>query len=191
MRKYLFLLVMGLTLVSCSQKAKEEPQVDEEQQRKNAVIAKAKLGLADYVYTRAFNPDAFEIRDFEIQYVSDSLCVFVFRALAENRFGGHVNTQYGYIFMKYDNEWYDHLERDVADGDVLLNDKFEFTRSLADYVGISLEKNKEVIMLHDVAESTGDDHYYNAYSCLIREEAGRKVDFKGSSYRLHFVSPLE
>ncbi|MCD8297987.1 MAG: hypothetical protein LUC88_10490 [Prevotella sp.] len=167
MRTYLFLLVMSLTLVSCSQKAKKETQVDEEQQRKNAVIAKAKLGLADYIYTQVYNPDVFEIRDFEIQYVSDSLCVFVFRALAENGFGGHVNTKCGYVFMKYDNEWYDHLEDKVGDGDVVLSGAFKVHRSLADDVGIRMDKNKEVIMLHDVAKSTGDDHYYNAYSCLI------------------------
>ncbi|MCD8297986.1 MAG: hypothetical protein LUC88_10485 [Prevotella sp.] len=150
-----------LLLISCHKSYKD-------------IEEKAKIALTNRIYGYDIYP--YEIRDFKVAYISDSLCILRFHFSGESNSSYHYfNNNMEYVFLCYNGEWFEYSR---FTNDDILKDDIYFLPSV--YEDADNNPDKSIVeRLHkerEKAEKTGNDYYLTAYTYLIAAYGGKKAD---------------
>ena len=86
MGKYIFVILLSITLFGCTNKTDEYEKQAKEQ-------------LEKVVRRVAKNPDTYKLSEIETAYKQDSICIIRFIGHGENSFGGSSTSRYEFIMV--------------------------------------------------------------------------------------------
>lgn len=119
MRKYLAILFISFLILGVSSCGNSTSCAEKQEQKEKSPKEKfrelAEKGLADFIDKYAVNSETYKVKNLKTLYLSDSLCVLHFKAIAENNFGGTGTDYMQYFFIKDGDKYFDKLEETSGD----------------------------------------------------------------------------
>ncbi|MCD8297985.1 MAG: hypothetical protein LUC88_10480 [Prevotella sp.] len=132
----------------------------------------AKIALTNAIYAEGFL--SYEISNYEVTYIDDSLCTMNFHLAGYPVHEKPVELDIVFTFLCYNGDWYTDFNLK----------KYAMLMSLSSYTIWKAENNpdkKVVERLHkerEKTEKTGNDQYSTAYTYMIAAGFGKKADLE-------------